>query len=115
MVEETSNWMGDQPNGKKIKMQQIVIKVTSPIEKKKKKKKKKIAADSNQLLVHQLDNQSYTSTKDFIQIVNRYLITTVNIVISSKWKKKKTLENIKEPKKKKIPKLHKSYYNESVK
>ena len=41
MVEETSNWMGDQPNGKKIKMQQIVIKVTSPIEKKKKKKKKK--------------------------------------------------------------------------
>ncbi len=67
MLEETSNWMGDQPNGKgKKKMQQI-----------------------NQLSVHQLDNQSYTSTKEFIQIVNRYLITTVNIVISSKWKNKK--------------------------
>ena len=60
--------MGDQPNGKgkkkkERKMQQIVI---------------------NYQYIN-WDNQSYTSTKEFIQIVNKYLITTVNIVISSKW------------------------------
>ncbi len=57
MLEETSNWMGDQPNEK----------TTTNKQKNNNNTKQKTTTNSNQLVSTPTGKHSYTSTKDFTQ------------------------------------------------